>query len=120
MEALAVLAEELQAVRDRSARAGKNPRRLAVGHLGDEGAEEGEIEAWLLKLVVEAKGLGGEGAPTLEAEETLDEAAVAGAEEAAFEAPAVMAGMEGRAVGTRAAIGSETHGSSFLPRARPG
>ena len=45
----------------------------------------------------------------------LDEAAVAGTKEAALEAPSVMAGSEGRAVRTRAAIGSETHGSSFLP-----
>jgi hypothetical protein len=79
-------------VGDGSARAAEDSRGLAVSHLRDEGTEEDRVELGLLEPVVDAKGLGREGAAALEAEETLDGSAVAGAMEAALEAPALMAG----------------------------
>jgi hypothetical protein len=115
MELLAVLTEQVQAMSDGLARAAEDPRRLAVGDLGDEGADETQTEPWLLEAEVDAKGLSREGAPALEAQEALHGTAVASAKEVALEAPAVMTAAERRAVGARAAIGQEAHGRSFLP-----
>jgi hypothetical protein len=84
VEALAVLSEELQAMSDGRSRAAEQPCGLAMGHLRDEGADEGPIEPGLLEAVVEAEGLGGKGAAALETEESLDGSAVAGAGKASL------------------------------------
>jgi hypothetical protein len=119
MELLAVLTEQVQAMSDGLARATEDPRRLAMGDLGDEGAHETLVEPRLLEAEVDAEGLSGKGAPALEAQEALHVPAVAGAKEVTLEAPAVMTAAERGAVGTRAAIGQEAHRRSFLPgRAR--
>src|SRR5262245_50767203 len=115
MEVLAVLAQELESMRDRLAVAAQDPGRLSVGDLGDQGAEQVMMEERLLEAVVDAEGLGGEGALALQAQEALDGAAVAGSEVAALEAPASVAGFEGGAVLARAMRRLESHRRSFLP-----
>src|SRR5260221_3110786 len=86
-----------------------------MSDLRDEGTEEARIELGLLESVVDAKGLGREGAAALETEEALDGSAVASAMEAALEAPAMMVGRARGAVGTRAEARVEAHGSPFSP-----
>jgi hypothetical protein len=80
--------QQLQAARDRSARAVEDAGGLAVGDLGDEEAEELQVEVGLPEPVVEPEGLDGEGSQAGAAAEALDGAAVALAAEVAVEAEA--------------------------------
>jgi hypothetical protein len=87
MKVAAVSSEQLQAMRDRLARAAEDARRLAMRHFGNERTDQLEVEPRQLQSIVDAKRLRREGAMALEAEETLDGAAVASSRVAAFEAP---------------------------------
>jgi hypothetical protein len=92
MEASAVLAKKSDAMGDGAARTTQNSGGLAMRDLGDEGTKEAEVELGLLEAVVDSEGLCREGAAALEAQEALNDSAVARAQEVTLEAPAVMAG----------------------------
>jgi len=91
MEVAAVRAEELQTMRNRLARAAEDARGLSMRHFGNERTDQFEVEPWQLQSIVDAKRLRREGAMALEAEETLDGAAVASSRVAAFETPTAVA-----------------------------
>src|SRR5207245_782929 len=96
-------AEQAHAVHDRVARAAQDARGLAVRGLGDERAEQIEMELGQLQAVVEAEGLQREAAPAGLAQETRHAAAVAGAEEVALVLPEEGLAERRWAVGVRAA-----------------
>src|ERR1043165_9548431 len=100
-------------MRDGPARAADDARGLSVRDFGDEGPEEAVIELGFLQAVVDTKRLRGEGAAALAAEETLDGAPVAGTDEAALEAPAVMARGARGTIGSRTGSRLKAHGSPF-------
>ena len=87
VEVAAVSAEEIQPMRNGSPRAAEIARTLTVRRLGDEVAEEIEVQMRLAQTVVNSKGLDRESASALEAQEALDEAAVAAAVEEALASP---------------------------------
>jgi hypothetical protein len=115
MEVTAVTPEELESMSDRLAGAAQDPSGLAVRDLGDEGADQIMIDMGLLEAVVDAKGLSREGAMAFQAQEALDETAVARTEVAAFEAPAAMTAGERGTVVAGAPRGLEAHGGPFSP-----
>src|SRR4029079_5353372 len=110
--------EQPQAMRDGPARATDDARGLSVRDLGDERPEGRVFELRVLEAVVDAKRLRGERSPTLETEEALDGASVAGAGETTLEAPAPMAGGTRGAIRSRADSRLEAHGSPSPGRGR--
>jgi hypothetical protein len=83
MEVSAVQSQQRQASGDGAPRAAEDSCGLTVSDLGDEQAEEVEVEMRPLEAVVESEGLDGKGPLARAAAEALDGAAVAVSAEAA-------------------------------------
>jgi hypothetical protein len=91
VEVTAVLAEQIETMRDGLAVTAEDAGGLPMGHLGDQGPEEITQELGLLEAVVDAESLDREGVVAFEAEEALDDPPIAGTGVVALVRPSLVA-----------------------------